>query len=54
MDGYYDKTKKKIMVDGKEYEPNPSMWDRVKESMDPVQDRAQLEAIRQRRQKMGS
>lgn len=54
MDGYYDKNKKKIMVDGKEYEPKPSMWDRAKEAFEPVQDRAQLEAIRKRRSQMGS
>jgi len=45
-----DKKKEKpIYMGGKVYNPNPSMWERVKESVDPVQDRAQLEAIRKRR-----
>lgn len=49
-----DKKKEKpISIGGKIYSPNPSMWERVKESVEPTQDRAQLEAIRKRRQ-MGS
>lgn len=44
------KKEKPVYVNGKMYNPNPSMWDRVKESVEPTQDRAQLEAIRKRRQ----
>ena len=50
-----DKEKKKpIIVGGKIFNPEPSVWDRVKEGFESTQDRAQLEAIRKRRQKMGS
>lgn len=48
--GYYDRNKKKIVVNGQEYEPNPGMLDRVKEGFETTDTRAQLEAIRKRRQ----
>jgi hypothetical protein len=50
MDDAKKKKDEKIYVHGKAYEPKPSMWDRAKEAFEPVQDRAQLEAIRKRRQ----
>lgn len=49
-----DDKKKKIYVSGKPYEPEPSLMDRVKEGFAETKDRAQLEAIRKRREKYGS
>lgn len=48
-----DKKKKPILVGGKTYEPNPSVMDRLKEGFESTDTRAQLEAVRRRRQKMG-
>lgn len=45
-----DKKKKtSIYVGGKEYSPEPSMLDRLKEGFETTDTRAQLEAIRRRR-----
>jgi hypothetical protein len=49
-----DDRKKKIYVGGKEYEPEPSAIDRLKEGFDTTDNRAQVEAIRKRRMKLGS
>jgi hypothetical protein len=49
-----DQKKKKIYVNGQEYEPEPSTFDRLKEGFDTTDNRAQVEAIRKRRMKYGS
>lgn len=54
MDSYYDEKKKKYVVraDGsrQEFPEKPGMMDYVKEAFQPSDTRAQLEALRKRRQ----
>ncbi len=38
----------------KAFPKEPNMWDRVKESFEPTNTRANLDAVRARRQKYGS
>lgn len=52
-----DQTKKKkgdILVGDKAYPTKPSFFDRVKESFEPTATRADVEAIRSRRAKLGT
>jgi len=50
MSGYYDSRKKKYVIDSKEFPDQPTTMDYVKEGFEDQNTKAQLEALRKRRQ----
>lgn len=48
--GYYDDKKKKYIVNKKEFSDQPSTMDYLKEGLEDNNTKAQLEALRRRRQ----
>ena len=50
MSAYYDQKKRKYVVDSKEFPETPTTIDYVKEGFQDSNTKAQLEALRKRRQ----
>lgn len=50
MSAYFDRKKKKYVVSGKEFEERPSTIDFVKEAFEDSNTKAQLEALRKRKE----